>query len=136
MKTTASVIVLMVLLGVPLHGRADEPEIDMEAFDFVFSVKPWIIAGSLEDNPDIRDFMGNAELRGAYKWQRHTISLMLRNHLESGFSKGAFQVDWSFPIHRRLRGYTQYFNGYGESLIDYNVHSNTIGVGISFTDYF
>ena len=107
-----------------------------EKDDFVFSIKPWIIFGSLDGNPDIRDYMGNLEFRGVYKWNRHTVSLMLRNNLQSGFSKGSFQVDWSFPIHGRLRGYTQYFNGYGESLIDYNVHNNTLGVGLSFTDYF
>jgi len=103
---------------------------------FVFSVKPWIIVGSRDGNPDIRDFMGNIEVRGAYKFDRHTISLMLRNNLQSGFSKGTFEVDWSFPIYRRVRGYAQYFNGYGESLIDYNVHTNTVGVGLAFTDYF
>ena len=80
--------------------------------------------------------MGNIELHGAYKRNRHTIGLMLRNNLQSGFSRGTFQVDWSFPIYHRVRGYTQYFNGYGESLIDYNVHNNTFGVGVSFTDYF
>lgn len=103
---------------------------------FVFSVKPWIIVGSRDGNPDIRDFMGNIEVRGAYKSNRHTISLMLRNNLQSGFSRGTFEVDWSFPIYRRVRGYAQYFNGYGESLIDYDVHTNTLGVGLSFTDYF
>lgn len=107
-----------------------------ETGNFVFSVKPWIIVGSRDGNPDIRDFMGNIEVRGAYKSDRHTISLMLRNNLQSGFSKGTFEVDWSFPIYRRVRGYAQYFNGYGESLIDYNVHTNTVGVGLAFTDYF
>jgi len=107
-----------------------------EKNNFAFSIKPWIIVGDLVGNEDIRDYMGNIELRGVYKLHRHTISLMLRNNLQSGFSKGSFQVDWSFPIYQRVRGYTQYFNGYGESLIDYNVHNNTLGVGLSFTDYF
>ena len=107
-----------------------------EKGNFAFSVRPWIIIGDLKGNEDIQDYMGNVDFRGAYKINRHTISLMLRNNLQSGFSKGTFEVDWSFPIYHRLRGYTQYFNGYGESLIDYNVHNNTLGVGISFTDYF
>jgi phospholipase A1 len=107
-----------------------------EGKNFAFSIKPWIIVGDLTGNEDIQDYMGNLEFRGVYKWNRHTIGLMLRNNLQSGFSMGAFQIDWSFPIYHRVRGYTQYFNGYGESLIDYNVHNNTLGVGLSFTDYF
>ena len=107
-----------------------------EGKNFAFSIKPWIIVGDLTGNEDIQDYLGNLEFRGVYKWNRHTIGLMLRNNLQSGFSKGSFQVDWSFPIYHRVRGYTQYFNGYGESLIDYNVHNNTLGVGLAFTDYF
>ena len=107
-----------------------------EKGNFAFGVKPWIIVGDLIGNEDIQDYMGNIEFRGVYKWDRHTIGLMLRNNIQSGFSKGTFQVDWSFPIYQRVRGYAQYFNGYGESLIDYNVHNNTIGVGLAFTDYF
>jgi len=103
---------------------------------FAFGIKPWIIVGDKIGNEDIQDYMGNFEFRGVYKVNRHTIGLMLRNNLQSGFSKGTFQVDWSFPIYQRVRGYAQYFNGYGESLIDYNVHNNTLGVGLAFTDYF
>ena len=108
----------------------------LERKNLAISIKPWIIIMDLTGNEDIQDYMGNVELRGAYKWHRNTFSLLLRNNLQSGFSKGAFQADWSFPIYQRLRGYVQYFNGYGESLIDYNVHNNTLGLGFLFTDYF
>ena len=107
-----------------------------ERKNVALSIKPWIIVGDKIGNEDIQDYMGNVELRGAYKWRQHTFSLLLRNNIQSGFSKGTFQTDWSFPLYGRIRGYVQYFNGYGESMIDYNVHTNTLGLGFQFTDYF
>lgn len=107
--------------------------------NFVISIKPWVrIAEELDndDNPDITDFLGHGELRLIYTHADHTFSLMSRNNLESGFSKGAVELGWSFPLfgYPYIKGYLQYFSGYGESLIDYDRYVNRIGVGLLFTD--
>ncbi|THB78379.1 MAG: phospholipase [Desulfobulbaceae bacterium] len=107
--------------------------------NFAFGIKPWIrIKEDIDndDNPDITDYMGHAELTFAYKYNDHTFTLMSRNNLESGFSHGAVEVGWSFPLfdYPFLKGYMQYFSGYGESLIDYNNYVNRIGFGILLTD--
>ena len=107
--------------------------------NFVFSIRPWYRIpedSDDDDNPDITDYLGHGELRMAYKYKDHVLTLLSRNNLESGFSRGALELGWSFPLWNfpYLKGYVQYFTGYGESLIDYNDYVNRIGVGILLTD--
>ena len=87
-----------------------------------------------DDNPDIEDYLGNFEFTAAYRKYDHEVSVMLRNNLDLDENRGAIQVDWTFPLEGRYRGYVQFFNGYGESLIDYNAHIERIGIGILLTD--
>jgi phospholipase A1 len=108
--------------------------------NFALGFKPWIRlseADEDDDNPDITDYLGHYELRAGYKWKQQVFSIMSRNNLESGFDRGAVELGWSFPLwnYPYLKGYIQYFHGYGESLIDYNQRVNRIGVGISLTDW-
>ncbi|QTL36224.1 phospholipase A [Pseudoalteromonas viridis] len=112
---------------------------------FVFSFKPWYrlpeddkpepLAAKGDDNPDIYKYMGYFELSGAYRHGKHEFGFMTRNNFNSD-NHGAIQLDWSFPLlgSSRVRGYVQYFNGYGESLIDYNAHIQRLGLGIAVTD--
>jgi phospholipase A1 len=114
-----------------------------EKENFVVSLKPWWripedekedpLDASGDDNPDITDYMGNFELTTLYRRHDHEFSLMLRNNLE-GDNYGAVQLEWTFPLWRGVRGYAQYFNGYGESLIDYDAHIERFGIGILLTD--
>jgi len=110
---------------------------------FVFSFKPWYrlpeddkptpLDAKGDDNPDIHKYMGYFEFSGVYRYEEHEFGFMTRNNLNSD-NRGAIQLDWSFPIWGRLRGYAQYFNGYGESLIDYDADIQRFGVGILLTD--
>jgi phospholipase A1 len=87
-----------------------------------------------DDNPDIDAYLGYGEIRALYKWEEHTFSLMFRNNLRSGDNRGAVELGWTFPITDCINGYLQYFNGYGESLIDYDSSVNRIGVGFTVTE--
>ncbi|WP_319550571.1 phospholipase A [Desulfogranum marinum] len=114
--------------------------ITVERGNLAMSFKPWYRIpedDDDDDNPDITDYLGHYELSASYKWGEHVFSVMSRNNLESGFEKGAVELSWSFPLWDwpYLKGYVQYFNGYGRSLIDYNQHSNVIGIGFSVTDW-
>lgn len=112
----------------------------IERGNLAMSIKPWYRIPEDEendDNPDITDYMGHYEISAAYKWKKNVFSVMSRNNLESGFSRGAVELSWSFPLPfwPHLMGYVQYFNGYGESLIDYNQYVNSIGIGFALTDW-
>jgi len=110
-----------------------------ERGNFAFMLKPWLRipeGDENDDNPDITDYLGHAELHMAYKYDDHTFSFMTRNNLESGFERGTVTLGWSFPLfhYKFFKGYIQYFSGYGMSLIDYDQYVNQIGIGLSFTD--
>ncbi len=87
-----------------------------------------------DDNPDIQAYLGYGEIKALYKWENHTFSLLWRNNLRRSDNRGAVELGWIFPITGCINGYLQYFNGYGESLIDYNSSVNRIGIGFIFTD--
>lgn len=105
-----------------------------------FVIKPFFRfqeTASSDDNPDILDYMGNFEFFYTTQIQKHGISLMLRNNLKTDLenNKGALQLDYTYPIHKSLNVYVQWFSGYGESLIDYNYQNNSIGLGIRLNNW-
>ncbi|MBV1910109.1 MAG: phospholipase A [Kangiellaceae bacterium] len=115
-----------------------------EKDDWLISFKPWYRLPEKEktepnqadgdDNPDIDKYMGHFELSTIYSWDEQNFSLLLRNNLRSE-NRGALQIDWTFPLGKRFKGYFQYFNGYGESLIDYDHNIERIGFGVALTDF-
>jgi phospholipase A1 len=99
--------------------------------------KPWIRLASLDnkDNPDIGHYMGYGEVTVSYFRKNHVLSAMFRNNLRFNRNRGAFEMDYSFPLSRTLTGLLQYFTGYGESLIDYNRPNNRFSIGLALSNF-
>lgn len=107
---------------------------------FVFTAKVWDRIsedGGDDDNPDIEDYLGRAEILAFYRWRNDsTTALRLRTTFKKNPGWGSAQIDYRFPLGEFLRGYVQFFTGYGETLIDYNFRKNSIGIGISIGSWY
>ncbi|WP_158654850.1 phospholipase A [Helicobacter mesocricetorum] len=102
--------------------------------DFIMGLKMWYRIPEnrdKDDNPDITNYLGFGELFLGYLYSKHLFTFSIRNNLKYS-NKGAVLVDYSYPIYKNLYFYLQYFNGYGESLRDYNNSINRVGIGVLF----
>jgi len=90
-----------------------------------------------DENTDIHKYMGYGDLSFNYLYGKNQFGLLLRNNLDfdDGQNRGALKADWSYPFFNAYNTYwyLEYFNGYGESLIDYNRRVEKIGIGLSFS---
>jgi phospholipase A1 len=106
---------------------------------WLFMAQPWYRLpedSSEDDNEDIERYVGHADYMAIYKWtEDRTLSLTLQNNLRSDGNKTSVQLGYSFPMGDTVKGYIHYFNGYGESLIDYNERVQRIGIGIMLNDW-
>jgi phospholipase A1/A2 len=107
---------------------------------WMVSLKPWLLVfkSSSSDlhNKHITKYLGHARGVFAYKFDDGLeLSLMLRNEIDSGFRRGAEELDASYPVWRHVSLYVQAFSGYGQSLIEYNHYTNGLGIGISLNNW-
>ena len=84
-----------------------------------------------DDNPDIVDYMGRGDLALAYRRNGNIYSSTMRYNFHT--NRGGIQAGWAFPLSGNLKGYTQAFAGYGQSLVDYNYFQRSIGLGMMGT---
>jgi len=87
-----------------------------------------------DNNPDIEDFTGTSDMLASYQHGTNRWTALVRHNFDTGH--GAVELDWAFPVTAKLKGYVQLFDGYGESLIDYDHRQTTIGAGFLVTDWF
>lgn len=140
------------LLGIGVNhqsnGRADPlsrswnrvmVNIGLDREDWALMLRPWwrISDGNQDENPGIQNYIGRGDLTLVHRRKDHELALMARHSLRGGDnSRGAVQLDWGFPLTRTLRGHVQIFDGYGESLIDYDHRAWSVGLGLSLLEWY
>ncbi len=114
--------------------------VGLDRENWALVLRPWYrLPEDREDdnNPNISDYMGRGDATLTWNKNGHEVSLMARHSLRGGDrSHGALQLDYGFPISNLLRGHVQVFDGYGESLIDYNHKATYIGLGVSLLEWY
>jgi phospholipase A1 len=116
---------------------------------FTLQVRGWqrIDKRTDDDNPDISNSLGRAELAGTWSFDTgagnsiekttHTLGFTLRHSLRST-ARGSVKLEYLRSLgstNSGLRFHTQLFSGYGDSLIDYNRARTVLSVGLSLVDW-
>jgi phospholipase A1 len=86
-------------------------------------------------NPNLLDYLGYGQVRFILPYKKHLLKLLLRSNISN--RKSAVEFTYSYPIpgiqSDDLFLYFKTFNGYGESLIDYNHNVNKVSLGVSIS---
>lgn len=86
-----------------------------------------------DDNPDITRFLGHGEIGVGTQLGSFNLLAKLRNNLRTSNNKGSIELNFSYSINSQYDLLIQYFNGYGDSLIEYNHHQQRVGVGLQMS---
>ena len=97
----------------------------------------------LDDNPHITDYVGRAELSGAWNFDAQNTFVATARHSLRSSARGSLRLEWlrtlgtsSNPtVGSGLRLHTQLFTGYGDSLIDFNRRRTVLNLGLSLIDF-
>ena len=103
--------------------------------NWMVDIKPWYILSKNANNTNIANYLGYVKVIVAYKYHQQVFTIQGYNLIEHGGKRPSAEVTWSFPLTKYIKGYLQAFSGYGQSLIEYNHHTNSAGIGLSFNDW-
>lgn len=97
---------------------------------------------STDDNPDIADLVGRAEVSGIwYISERNSLGATVRHSLKAD-ANGSVRLTWWNKLassdgegRNGLRFFTEVFSGYGDSLMDYNRRRTVLSMGLTLLDW-
>ncbi|CAN5391616.1 phospholipase A [soil metagenome] len=91
-----------------------------------------------DNNPDLESFRGRGDVQFSWTPGAATAAITYRNSFRNG-KRGAILFEGTYPVYRDqpngLRWYVQAFNGYGETLTDYNFRQTSFGAGLTFLQF-
>jgi len=113
--------------------------VEREGYSLMFKFNRRIHEDRSDDNnPDLTSYRGNGELQLGWTPGRATMLAQWRFNPKD-LGRGSIQLDWSYPLAfepaKAARWYVQYFNGYAESLLDYNSKHWSIGLGVALIEF-
>lgn len=111
--------------------------------ELTISPKIWLTNFAVaRENSDIMDYYGQGELYVSLNFKTFLIEAMGRGGRKSGGL--TTELSAMFPLNqiipklvssKNLNLYLQYWNGYGESLLEYKRHTTRFGVGVAIWHY-
>ena len=109
----------------------------LERENWQLYLKPWIRLNDNDDeNPRITDYYGRMQAIVTFRHKKSLFTADITHSLRfDENNRGSIRLDWAFHINGFLRGRIEVFEGYGETLIDYNHRQFVIGAGISLVEW-
>ncbi|KRH98814.1 phospholipase A [Curvibacter sp. PAE-UM] len=97
----------------------------------------------IDDNPDIDKLIGRGEVTGGWLVNKDNTLLLTLRHSMSSPANGSWRFEWLQTLGEAnrngspsgLRMHVQLFNGYGDSLVDYNRGRTVFSIGLSLVDW-
>ncbi len=107
-----------------------------DKFHFYIAPKGYVYIFGKDGNPDIAKYRGYCDLTAVMGW-RQGLELSFLGRVGSQGNRGSVQFDLTYPVrdllNHNLDVYVdaQYFNGYGETLLEYNRRSQAFRIGVA-----
>ena len=97
----------------------------------------------IDDNPDIDNYVGRGEITGSWQVNKDNTLMLTLRHSLGGDANGSYRLEWLQALGGSdrdnrasgLRLHVQLFNGYGDSLVDYNRGRTVLSIGLSLVDW-
>ena len=108
---------------------------NLDGWRLIIVPRAWGYVGDMSDNPDLNDYRGHADLSASFG-KNNSVNLSVLLRAGQSLKYGAMQIDLTYPLDALFKNFAgffhlQYWNGHGESLLNYDRRSHTIRLGIS-----
>ena len=114
--------------------------------DFNARIRAWMNISAIaydgaKTNGDIGKYIGYGDIKLSYTYKNNHFELYLNNIFNNYFKKeywdwkGQMELGYSYGVSKNYAIYVQYLYGYGDSLYEYSLPVNRIGIGVRLRDF-